>query len=169
MTLPSVTSRSHRGAKGAAIGVLTAALSAGLGSATALAEPSSTAPATPTATSDSGVPQFKSADEVLLFIEQEYNVGAGGGQLSNLIKSVWKLRSQGFKPSKANVAEITDALNYRPNQKPLIEALSNTLGYQQKIKAQTELLQQAQAAQNNNAVMGAGQMPSDGNPNIPGQ
>ncbi|WP_167101487.1 hypothetical protein [Mycobacterium sp. DL592] len=169
MTVHSVTSRSHRGAKGAAIGVLTAALIAGLGSATALADPSSTAPATPTAQSDSGVPQFKSADELLLFIDQEYDQGAGGGQLSNLIKSVMKLRSQGFKPSKTNVAAIMDALNYRPNQKPLIQALSDTLGYQQKIKAQTEMLQQAQAAQNNNAVMGAGQMPSDGSPSIPGQ
>lgn len=169
MTQQSVTSRRIRGVQGLAVGVVTAALIAGFGSATALAEPSSTAPATPTASADSGVPQFKSADELLLYIDQEYDQGAGGGQLSNLIKSVMKLRAQGFKPSKANVAEIMDALNYRPNQKPLIEALSNTLGYQQKIQAQTALLQQAQQAQQNNAVMGAGQMPSDGNPNIPGQ
>ena len=105
---------------------------------------------------------------MLSFIEQEYNVGAGGGQLSNLIKSVLKLRAQGVKPSKTNIAEIQNALQYRPNQKPLIEALQNTLGYQQKVFAQMQLLQQAQQRQQNNAVMGAGQMPSDGAPTIGG-
>jgi len=90
-------------------------------------------------------------------------------QLSNLIKQVMKYRAAGFKPSKANVAAIIQALNYRPNKKPLIDALNDTLAYQSKINAQSDLLQQAQAAKNpNNAVMGAGQMPSDGNPVIGG-
>ena len=67
------------------------------------------------------------------------------------------------------IQEIVQALNYRPNQKPLIEALNDTLAYQSKIKAQSDLLQQAQASKNaNSAVMGAGQMPSDGNPVIGG-
>ena len=162
--------RWRRSVRGAVIGAVAAALVAGFGSQVALADPGTTTPATPTtAASDSGVPQFKSADELLLFIDQEYDMGAGGGQLSNLIKSVMKLRAAGFKPSKANVAEIIQALNYRPNQKPLIDALNDTLAYQQRIKAQSDLLQQAQAAQNaNSAVMGAGQMPSDGNPVIGG-
>lgn len=164
-------SRWRRNVRGAVVGAVTAGLVAGFGSQVALADPT-TAPATPTtsaAASDSGVPQFKSADELLLFIDQEYDQGAGGGQLSNLIKSVMKLRAAGFKPSKANVAAIIQALNYRPNQKPLIDALSDTLAYQQKIKAQSDLLQQAQAAQNaNSAVMGAGQMPGDSNPNFGG-
>ncbi len=163
--------RRHRSVKIAVVGAVTAGLLAGFGSSVALAEPETTSPATPTtaAASDSGVPQFKSADELLLFIDNEYDMGAGGGQLSNLIKQVMKYRAAGYKPSKANVAEIIDALDSRPNQKPLIEALNDTLAYQSKIKAQSELLQQAQAAQNpNNAVMGAGQMPSDGNPVIGG-
>ncbi|MCI4675568.1 hypothetical protein [Candidatus Mycolicibacterium alkanivorans] len=150
---------------------MTAGLVAGFGSQVALADPGTTSPATPTAAaaSDSGMPQFKSADELLAYIDQEYDMGAGGGQLSNLIKSVMKLRAAGFKPSKANVAAIIQALNYRPNQKPLIDALSDTLAYQQKIKAQSDLLQQARAAQNNNsAVMGAGQMPGDSNPGFGG-
>jgi hypothetical protein len=163
-------SRWRRSVRGAVIGAVTAGLLAGFGSPVALADPGTTSPATPTtAASDSGVPQFKSADELLLFIDQEYDMGAGGGQLSNLIKSVMKFRAAGFKPSKANVAAIIDALDYRPNQKPLIDALSDTLAYQQKIKAQSDLLQQAQAAQNNNsAVMGAGQMPGDSNPGMGG-
>ena len=116
-------------------------------------------------TANSDTPQFTSAEQLLMFIDNEYDTGAGGGQLSNLIKKVMKLRAAGYKPSKANVAAIQQALDYRPNQKPLVEALSDTLGYQQKIYAQNQLLQQAQAAQNaNSAVMGAGQMPSDGNP-----
>ena len=157
----------HRSVTIAVVGAVTAGLLAGFGSPVALADPGTTAPATPTTAtaSDSGVPQFKSADELLLFIDNEYDMGAGGGQLSNLIKQVMKYRAAGFKPSKANVAAIIQALNYRPNQKPLIDALNDTLAYQAKIKAQSDLLQQAQAAKNpNNAVMGAGQMPSDGNP-----
>ena len=41
----------------------------------------------------------------------------------------------------------------------------DTIAYQQKIQAQTQILQQAQSRQNaNSAVMGAGQMPGDSNP-----
>ena len=48
-------------------------------------------------------------------------MGSGGGQLSNLLKMSLKLRAMGFKPSKANLAEIAQAMNYRPNQIPLDE------------------------------------------------
>ena len=165
-------SRHHRNVRVAVVGIVTAGLLAGFGSPVALADPGTTSPATPTtaAASDSGVPQFTSADQMLAFIDQNYDTGAGGGELSNLIKSVMKLRAAGYKPSKTNVAAITQALNYRPNQKPLIDALTETLAYQSKIKAQSDLLQQAQAAKNpNSAVMGAGQMPGDGNPAMGGE
>ena len=89
--------------------------------------------------------------------------------MSNLLKTVLKLRAMGFKPSKANLEAITTALKYRPNQLPLIAALKDTLAYQGKIKAQMEILQQYQKQQANSAVMGAGQMPADSNPaNLPG-
>ena len=57
----------HRSVKIAVVGAVTAGLLAGFGSSVALADPGSTSPATPTtaAASDSGVPQFKSADELL--------------------------------------------------------------------------------------------------------
>jgi hypothetical protein len=159
----------RRAVRGTAIGALTAGLLVGVGTQQALADPStapSPSPATPAA--DNGVPQFQSAEQLLAFIDQNYDQGAGGGQLSNLIKNVMKLRAQGIKPSRTNIAEIQNALQYRPNQKPLIQALQNTLGYQQKVFAQMQLLQQAQERQQNNAVMGAGQMPSDGAPTIGG-
>lgn len=110
------------------------------------------------------------AGDVLDQLAQEYAVGSGGGQLSNLLKLSLKLRAMGFKPSKANLEEITQAMNYRPNQIPLIGALKDTIAYQQKIKAQMEILQQYQQRQGaNSAVMGAGQMPGDSNPaNLPG-
>jgi hypothetical protein len=165
MTSQTVSRHWRRAVRGTAIGALTAGLLVGMGTPQALAEPSTT-PATPSA--DNGVPQFQSADQLLLFIDQEYDQGSGGGQLSNLIKQVMKLRAQGIKPSRTNIAEIQNALQYRPNQKPLVEALQNTLGYQQKIFAQMQILQQAQQQQQNNAVMGAGQMPSDGAPTIGG-
>lgn len=109
--------------------------------------------------------------DVLDDLAEEYAVGSGGGQLSNLLRMSLKLRAMGFKPSKSNLAEIAEAMDYRPNQNPLISALKDTIAYQQKIKAQMEILQQYQQQQNgaNNAVMGAGQMPADSNPaQVPG-
>lgn len=103
--------------------------------------------------------------DVLDLLAEEYAVGAGGGQLSNLLKVSLKLRAMGFKPSKPYLEELTAAMKYRPNQGPLIAALKNTIAYQQKIRAQTQVLQQAQSQQGaNSAVMGAGQMPGDSNP-----
>lgn len=108
--------------------------------------------------------------DVLDQLAEQYAIGSGGGQLSNLLKTSLKLRAMGIKPSKANLAEITQAMTYRPNQIPLIDALKDTIAYQQKIKAQMEILQQYQKQQGaNSAVMGAGQMPADSNPaNLPG-
>ena len=103
--------------------------------------------------------------DILDQLAEEYAVGSGGGQLSNLLKTVLKLRAMGFKPSKANLAEIQTAMNYRPNQNPLINALKDTIAYQAKLKGQLEILQQALSGQNaNSAVMGAGPMPGASNP-----
>lgn len=102
--------------------------------------------------------------DVLDDLGQEYVAGAGGGQLSNLVKISLKLRAMGFRPSKANLDEIAQAMQYRPNQMPLITALKGTIAYQQKIKSQMEILQQAQSRQANSAVMGAGPMPGASNP-----
>ncbi len=75
------------------------------------------------------------ADEVLTIIATEYDTGAGGGKLSNLIHDVLTLRAQGFKASNANKIAIEEALEKRPNQTPLIEALEQTLAYQLTQKA----------------------------------
>ena len=103
--------------------------------------------------------------DVLDDLAEQYGIGAGGGQLSNLLKVSMKLRAMGYKPSQAYLDKISTAMDYRPNQLPLIGALKDAIAYQAKIKAQTEILQTAQSQQNaNNAVMGAGQMPGDSNP-----
>ena len=104
------------------------------------------------------------AGDVLDQLADEYTVGSGGGQLANLLKTCLQLRAMGFRPSKANLQEITAAMAYRPNQLPLIAALKDTIAYQGKVKAQMEILQQYQQNQANSAVMGAGQMPADSNP-----
>ena len=107
--------------------------------------------------------------DVLDDLAEDYAVGTGGGQLSNLLRISLKLRAMGYKPSKAYLDELTAAMEYRPNQLPLINALKDTVAYQAKIKAQTELLQTAQSQQNaNSAVMGAGQMPAASNPGTGG-
>lgn len=132
MTLQTGKNRWRRIVTGGLAGTaLVAGLMSGFASPTALAEPA--APTTPT--TENGAPPVMTADEALLIIDKEYDTGAGGGQLSTLIHDVLKLRSLGFKPSNANKVAITNALDYRPNQAPLIEALKETLAYQRKMQA----------------------------------
>jgi uncharacterized protein (DUF1778 family) len=95
-------------------------------------------------------------------LAEQYAVGSGGGQLSNLLKLSLKLRSMGFKPSKQYLDELQAAMKYRPNQLPLIDALKDTIAYQQKLKAQMEILSSAQSQQG--AAMGAGAAPGPGSP-----
>lgn len=102
--------------------------------------------------------------DVLDQLAEDYAVGTGGGQLSNLLKTSLKLRNMGFRPTKQYYDEIKAAMAYRPNQNPLIAALKDTIAYQQKIRAQVDILQQSQSKNANSAVMGAGQMPADSNP-----
>ncbi len=115
------------------------ALIVGFGAPTALSAPGddttdTETPATPTMT----------GDEALAIIQRDYDLGAGGGQLSTLIHEVLVLRNLGFKPSNANKVAIQEALDKRPNQAPLIEALKSTIVYQRKIQAQSVAQQQQQ-------------------------
>jgi hypothetical protein len=145
----SKNSRSWRRvvSSGAVVGTLAASVMIGVGVSTAVADPedsvtpctgadcsknddaAAAAEATPTMT----------ADQALAIIASDYDTGAGGGQLSNLVHQVMKLRSQGFKPSNANRLAIEEALNHRPNQAPLIDALKATLAYQRKLQSQSQL------------------------------
>lgn len=84
-------------------------------------------------------PKKMSADEVLSIIYNQYRQGDGGGQVSKLIDDAMRLRAQGFRPSNANVAALTDALERRPNQTPLVEALKDTVAYQRKLQAQAAM------------------------------
>ena len=114
---------------GLACGAMAAAVMGGLGAPTVWADPA----ADPSAQSDA--PPVMTADEALAIIDRDYDIGAGGGQLSTLIHDVMKLRALGFKPSNTNKEAITKALDYRPNQAPLIQALQETLSYQRKMQA----------------------------------
>jgi hypothetical protein len=84
------------------------------------------------------------ADQALAIIATEYQQGDGGGQLSMLIDDVMTLRAQGYRPSNANKLAIQDALEHRPNQTPLVEALKETLAYQRKLQAQAAMNTQQQ-------------------------
>ncbi len=141
----------RRGFAGALAGsAIATALVVGINAPTALSAPGddtteTEAPATPTMT----------AEEALAIIAEDYDTGAGGGQLSNLIHEVLVLRNMGFRPSNANKLAIQKALDKRPNQAPLIEALKSTIAYQRKIQAQAASQQQAQQAQQGFAIGGA--------------
>jgi hypothetical protein len=131
----------------------------GFGAPTALADPADPTPTQPEISPD------MSADAALAIIYKEYDVGAGGGQLSTLIHDVMKLRSLGFKASNTNRQEIAKALDYRPNQAPLIAALKNTLAYQRKLQAQTQ--NAASSNQQPGFNMGVGQPPPGMGPALP--
>lgn len=103
--------------------------------ATALADP-----AAPSA--DASTASAMSADEALAEVAKDYDTGTGGGQISNLIHKIMRLRAAGFKPSVANRNALVSALDKRPNQAPLIEALQATLAFQ--VANQSRALSQPQ-------------------------
>ncbi|MGV0718979.1 hypothetical protein ABQE93_26625 [Mycolicibacterium sp. XJ662] len=132
-------------------GMLSAAATAGAQPTEPTTEP--TATETPTAAAEDAPrsctgddcsrgqpePEKVSADRVLMQIYTEYAQGDGGGQVSKLIDDAVKLRRQGFRPSNLNAEALANALEYRPNQTPLVEALKNTIAYQRKLQAQAAL------------------------------
>jgi hypothetical protein len=144
---------------GLAISTVAAGAIVGIGAPTALADP---ATPTPSPTDAPPAPAM-TADQALAIVDKDYDTGEGGGQISNLIHTVLQLRAQGFKPSNVNKNAIVAALDQRPNQEPLIEALKSTISYQRKEQAR----QQNAKAPQQGIDMGAGQYPPGQGP--PGQ
>jgi hypothetical protein len=110
-----VTSRTSTGWRRAftgavASGALAAGLMAGLGSGTASAD-------------------------VLDDIGAEYDTGAGGGQVSQLVHIALKMRALGFVPSKGNMDDLVAAVAKKPNQEPMIDALTKTIAFQKRTQA----------------------------------
>jgi hypothetical protein len=128
--MTSQTTRTRRSWRRTLTGaVASGALAAGLLAAAphALADP-----ADPT---DAPAPTM-TGDQALAIVAADYDMGAGGGQLSKLIHEVITLRDQGYRPSNSNKLAIQEAIEKRPNQAPLVEALKSTVSYQRKIQAQ---------------------------------
>lgn len=99
--------------------------------------PAATAQPVNSASSDNETkPAPISPDQVLAMISDQYQTGRGGGQVSKLIEQVVTLRQRGIRPSMANSQALLAALDQRPNQGPLIEALQATVTYQRKVMAQ---------------------------------
>ena len=99
-------------------------LVSGFAAPAALAQPADSAQTEPQP------PRRVSPDQVLMMISQQYQTGSGGGQVSKLIEQVMTLRGKGIRPSMANTQALLAALDARPNQTPLVEALQGTLSYQ---------------------------------------
>ncbi|HEX9178602.1 MAG TPA: hypothetical protein VF874_21820 [Mycobacterium sp.] len=78
--------------------------------------------------------------DVLDDLAQEFTTAAGGGQVSGLLNQSLKLRAMGMKPTGAEIAAVQDALKYRPNQTPMVNALKDM------VSGQSHRLEQAQAA-----------------------
>jgi hypothetical protein len=76
--------------------------------------------------------------DVLDDLAQQYSLGAGAGQVANLLNTSLRLRSQGFKPTQPYLDQINQSLSYKPNQVPLINALKQTIAFQQKEQSQSQ-------------------------------
>ena len=144
-------------------GALVLGMLVGAGAPTAAADPAEPTSAADAPASETPAPRQMTADEALAIIARDYDTGEGGGQISTLIHDILKLRQQGYKPSNANREAITKALDKRPNQVPLINALKNTLAYQRKLQARSS----AQIPQQGGLNPGVGQAPAGIAP-IPG-
>ncbi|BBX02233.1 hypothetical protein BST36_13925 [Mycolicibacterium moriokaense] len=101
-------------------------------------------------------PKKVNGDQILLAIYEEYRSGEGGGQVSKLIDDAVNLRKQGFPISSANAQALQDALDDRPNQKPLIEALQSAIQYQRKIMEQQAMAASQQQGQSGQMGTGSG-------------
>lgn len=127
----------RRAVMGIAAGsAMAAGLLVGVGSPLALAQPAPT-PVTdepPNAQDEEAAAPAPTGD-VLAVIAQEYMTGAGGGQISNFVKESLQLRALGFRPSKGNLTALQEALDKRPNQTPLVEALKATVAYQRTLQS----------------------------------
>lgn len=96
--------------------------------------------------------------DVLDDIGVKYMQGAGGGQISNFVKESLTLRALGFRPSKANLADLQAGWDYLPNQTRLIDALKDTISYQRKLQA---IQQNAVKGQQPSYGFGVGQSPTN--------
>ncbi|OBC05862.1 hypothetical protein A5784_10830 [Mycobacterium sp. 852013-50091_SCH5140682] len=169
MTSQTSGNRWRRTVTGAVAGsALAAGLLAGVAAPVALADPAADANANAAATADTPPAPQMTADEALAIIDKEYDTGSGGGQISQLIHSVLQLRAQGFKPSNANRDAIVAALDKKPDQMPLIDALKNTLSYQRKLQARSNGSQSSGGISAGINQTGPGQVPIPGAPGTPG-
>jgi hypothetical protein len=107
-------------------------------------------------------PKRVNADQVLMAIHQQYSQGDGGGQISVLVDDVMKLRQAGFRPSNANAEQLLVAMDKRPNQTPLVDALRATIAYQRKLQTQTAMASSGQGGSGSQAPAWA-PVPGDDN------
>ena len=79
--------------------------------------------------------------DVLDELANEFTSAQGAGQISGLLNQSLKLRAAGVRLTNGEIGAIEDAMKYRPNQTPLINALKDA------VEGQTHRLEQAKAAQ----------------------
>jgi hypothetical protein len=127
--MTSQTGKNHH-ALSAALGVLAIGLMAGFAAPTALAQPEPTPVTDAPADEQAETPAPAPTGDILATIAAEYMTGAGGGQVSNFVKEALQLRALGFRPSKGNITELTEAFDKRPNQAPMVDALKKTVSFQ---------------------------------------
>ncbi len=77
--------------------------------------------------------------DVLDDLANEFTTAAGGGEIPTLLNQSLKLRTLGFPATAGELAAISDAEKYRPNQTPMIKALSAA------VQGQSHRMKQAQA------------------------
>ncbi|MCG5433431.1 hypothetical protein LV457_14200 [Mycobacterium sp. MYCO198283] len=87
-----------------------------------------------------GVGTATASADVIRDLACEYSSAGGAGTVSSLLNESLTLSSQGFRPTKAQLAAIEESLSSRPNQGPLIKALQTTVAAQKVLQSEQQLL-----------------------------
>jgi hypothetical protein len=92
--------------------------------------------------------------DVIRDLACEYSSASGAGTLASLLNESLTLSSQGFRPTKAQLAAIEEAMASRPNQGPLVEALQTTVAAQKVLQSEQQLLASQQSPVSIGVVQG---------------
>lgn len=90
--------------------------------------------------------------DILDELGREFSTARGAGQLANLLNDSLRMKSMGVRPSAGELAAVQDALRYRPNQRPLIEALESLVAGQSKRLRRAETIARQQQAEGGQSI-----------------
>lgn len=90
--------------------------------------------------------------DILDELAREFSTARGAGQLANLLGDSMKMRQMGVRPTKGELAAVQASLRYRPNQRPLIEALESLVAGQNQRLRRAEIISSQQQSEGGQSI-----------------